>query len=126
MSFFTALQPAQRSLQRIACRGLVGASRNDMIECHRDICAERPLNLDGALRSQSAPAAIDMTLKLDAIFIDFAEALEGKDLKAARVGQQRPLPRHELVQAAELRDDVLARADVEVVRVREYDLRADG
>src|SRR5882724_13377718 len=113
MPLGTPLQPLQRSFQRIPRRRLIRASGNHMIERHRDVGAERPLNLNGTLGGQLAPAAVDVTLKLDAVLVDFAKALEREDLKAARVGEQRPLPRHELVEAAELLDDVFAGPDVE-------------
>ena len=50
---------------------------------------------------------------------------EREDLVAARVGEDRAVPAHERVQAAELRDQLLARPQVQVVRVAEQDRRAE-
>ena len=50
---------------------------------------------------------------------------ERHDLEAARVGQDRPVPGHEPVQAAEPLDPLVARPQVEVVRVGQDDRRAD-
>ena len=47
-----------------------------------------------------------------------------EDLEAAAVGQDRTLPAHEGVQPAELLDERLARAQRQVVGVREHDLGA--
>ena len=49
----------------------------------------------------------------------------GKHLEAARIGQDRPVPVHEGVQAAELIDQVLAGTHGQVVGVGEHDLRAE-
>ena len=67
-----------------------------------------------------------MALEFDAFFVDATKAFEREHLEAAGIGEQRPIPCHELVKAAELLDDVLAGTDVQVVGVREDDLRADG
>ena len=50
---------------------------------------------------------------------------EREDLVAAGVGEDRAVPAHEGVQAAELGDQVLARAQVQVVRVAEQHRRAE-
>ena len=42
---------------------------------------------------------------------------QAEDLKAAAVGEDRPVPAHERVQAAERRDSLLARPQREVIRV---------
>src|ERR1044072_453420 len=96
VAFLTPLQPAQRPFKCIPRCWFVRSSRNDMIERHRDIGAERPLHVDRSLRRQLATASVHVALKLDAVFVPLPEALEREPLKAAGVGEQRPLPRHEL------------------------------
>ena len=49
-----------------------------------------------------------------------------EDLKAARVGDDRPVPAHELVQAAEARDALVAGVEEEVEGVAEDDVVAEG
>jgi hypothetical protein len=49
-----------------------------------------------------------------------------EDLEAAGVGQDRPVPPHEAVQAAQLVDQVGARAEMQVVRVAEQDLGSES
>ena len=48
---------------------------------------------------------------------------ERKDLEAARIGENRPVPAHEAVKPAGGREDVSAGAQHEVVGVAEDDLR---
>src|SRR5205814_2216050 len=72
------------------------------------------------------PPAVDVTLKLHAAVVDLSKSLQREDLKAARVGEEGPLPRHELVEPTELGDDIFAGTDVEVIGVREDDLGAYG
>ena len=97
-----------------------------MVERHRDVGAQAPLDLGGALGREQAATPVDVTLELDALVIHAAEPVEREDLKPARVGEQRAVPRHESVQPAELCDHVLAGANVQVVGVGEHDARAHG
>ena len=64
-----------------------------------------------------------MRAKRDAVVVEPSPALEAEDLEAARIGQDRAVPRHEAVQAACGFDAFEPRAQPKVVRVRQYDLR---
>ena len=61
-----------------------------------------------------------------ALFLDLAQLCERKHLKAAGIGQDRTVPGHEFVDAAELAHDFVARAQMQVVGVGELDLCADA
>ena len=74
---------------------------------------------------QAHARAVDLGAEARAVVVDRALIAEAEDLVAARVGQDRPVPAHEAVQAAELRDDLLARAQVQVVGVGEHHLGAE-
>src|SRR5436309_5368795 len=54
-----------------------------MIERHRNVGAEHPLDLRGALRREGAAAAVYVTLKLHAAVVHPAESLEREHLEAA-------------------------------------------
>ena len=69
--------------------------------------------------------AVEVGAERDAVVVDRAEVAQADHLVAARVGQDRPVPGHELVQAAEPFDALVARAQVEVVGVAQDDLGAD-
>ena len=60
-----------------------------------------------------------MTPELDAIFVDLAQSLEREHLKATRVRQDRTVPRHEAVESTKVAHDVVTRAEMEVIRIRE-------
>ena len=95
-----------------------------VVERHRDIGTERPLDLHGALGRQGPIGAVHMTLKLDPVLADPPETLEREDLEPAGVGEHRARPGGEPVQAAHVADDVLAGTQVQMIRVAEDDLGA--
>lgn len=59
-----------------------------------------------------------------AVFFDFAQAAQAKDLKTTGVGENGPLPAHELMQAAQRADPLVSRTKIEVVGIPKDDLRA--
>ena len=99
-------------------------ARGKMIERHRDVGAERPLDLHRPLRREPARRPVDVGDEFHAVFVELAQRAERKDLEAARVGQDRLLPGGESVQPAQRGDGRLAGAQVQVIGVAEQDLRA--
>ncbi len=63
---------------------------------------------------------VQVTAKCDPILVDLAVRFEREDLVAARIGQDRTLPAHETVQPAQFGDEFVARAQVEVVGIRQH------
>jgi len=70
-------------------------------------------------------AAVNMRAKLRSLLAKLAVGGERKHLKAAAVGQYRPLPAVEAVQPARLFDNVKAGTQVEVVSIAEDNLGVD-
>ncbi len=102
------------------------ARRRADVEAHGDVGAEPLLDPRRELRREALGRAVVDGAEGDAVVVVGEQRVaEREDLEPARVGQDRPVPRHERVQAAELGDDVLAGAEVEVVGVAEQDLRAE-
>ena len=95
-----------------------------MVERHRDVGAENPLDLRGALGGERASTAVHVALELDASFVHATKAFEREHLKAPRIGEQRTVPGHEPVQGPELLHHLLAGPHVQVIRVREHQGRA--
>ncbi len=126
MSASTSLQPPHRAFEGVASGGLVRLARGDVVERHGDVRVEDPLDVGRALRSEVPARPVDMALELDAVLLDPAETFQREYLEAARVGQERTFPAHEAVQTAERRNDVFARAHVQVVGVGEHQACADG
>src|SRR5271157_1136892 len=65
-----------------------------------------------------------MRAETDAIVRDLAQSAEAKNLKSARVGEQRARPAHKPVQPAHAPDGLVAGTQVEMIGVAQYDLRA--
>ncbi len=59
-----------------------------------------------------------------ALFAALAQMVERVELKAPRIGEDGTVPAHEAMQAAELRDHVLAGPEVEVIGVRQDPVHA--
>src|SRR6266852_1986182 len=114
-----ACEPADASLTRVPRGGFVGLARDNVVELHDDVGAQVALNLHHDLGREESPRAVDVGLELHAFLVDGSKALERKDLKSARVGKDRAVPLHEAVESAHLSHDVVAGAEVQVVRVAE-------
>src|SRR5205823_3220815 len=104
-------------LERAARRVVLARPRQALIEDHRDVCAEPPLDLHGALGREPHLASVHVVPERDAVVVDGPRTSEREDLEAAGIREDRALPAHEAVQAAGLLDDVLAGAYGEVIRV---------
>ncbi len=119
-----------RVAQAVVSRTASSCSRREMpgrradVEAHRDVRAELRLHLGDHLRREPRLRAVVDRPEGDALLVDAGDRVaQREDLEAAGVGQDRPVPAHERVQAAELRDQVGAGAEMQVVRVAEQDLR---
>src|SRR3990170_418802 len=88
-----------------------------MVEGHRDIAAQLPLDFHGALRRERAGGSIDVALELHSMFADAAQSLKREHLEATRVGQHRPVPGGEPVQTTHLLDHRLTGPEVQMVSV---------
>lgn len=67
--------------------------------------------------------AIKMTAELRTLFVDAHQRPKGDHLKSTRVGQDRSIPLHELVEATEALHPLMPWAQVEVIRIGEDNLR---
>src|SRR5262245_6978111 len=112
-------QPPQRPLHPLLGQLPRRAAGDHVVERHRDIGAEVPLDLGSALGSEPAPGAIHVAPELDPALRDGAELLQAEDLEAAAVGEHRPLPAGEAMQPAHVADDGLAGTEMEMVAVAE-------
>ena len=87
------VQPPERPLHPFPRELVRRLARHHVIERHRDVGAQRPLDLHRALGGERAVGAVDVALELDAVLGDLPEPLEREDLEAARVGEHRAAPR---------------------------------
>src|SRR5581483_8278157 len=96
------------------------------VEAHRDVGAEPLLHPRRELGREPLGRAVVDRAERDAVVVRLEQRVaEGEDLEAAGVREDRPVPAHERVEAAELGDQLLAGPEMEVVRVAEDDLGAD-
>ena len=122
-------RPAQAQLHRRARLGLgrdvalrlVGRA---LVELHRDVAVQHRLDLHADLGREEELVAVDGRREPHALLADLAHLAERPDLEAAAVGEHRPAPALEAVQAAEVPQHVEPRPQPEVEGVAEDDLRA--
>ena len=119
-----ALQPAVRALGRARGVVAVDVERRALVEDEREVGAERGLDLHRGLGPHELLGAVEVGAEAHAVLLDGEDpavalgrrrraALDlvgdgavahREDLEAARVGDDRLVPAHEPVQAAEARD----------------------
>ena len=68
---------------------------------------------------------IEMGLKTRAFFRNLAHRAQTKNLIAAAVGEDRPVPTHEPVQPAKLTNQFMAGTQIEMIGVAEQDLTTE-
>ncbi len=121
-----ALRPAVGALRRDRHVARVGrGGRDRLVEGDRDVRAERLLDGDRRLGGEPVERAVEVAAERHPVVVDRVEVVERDDLESAGVGEDRPVPAHEPVQAAKPLDPLVARPQVEVVRVGQDDLRPD-
>ncbi len=119
------LRPAMGALGRIGHDCPWRARIDRLVEGDRDVRAERLLDADRDLRCEPVERAVEVAAEGDAVLVDDPQVAQRDDLEAARIGQDRAVPAHESMEAAESRDPLMARSQVEVVRVRQDDRGPD-
>ena len=80
------------------------------------------LNLHTLLRAHEYPFSVDVGGKTDALLGNLAQSRQRKNLKAAAVGQDGTRPVHKLMQSAHVVNQIIARAQVQMVGVGQLDL----
>ena len=100
---------------------MAGGICQAFVEHHHDVAAERELDVDRVLGREDVRVAIQMRAEEDAFFGDFAQGLETEDLEAAGIGEDGSRPGHELVQAAQLADELVAGTQKQMIGVGEND-----
>jgi hypothetical protein len=98
--------------------------RRALVERHRDVRPEQALDLHRELGREAVPRAVVDRTELDAVVLDRRRVAQREHLVAAGVRQDRAVPAHEAVQAAEAGDAFGSRAKVQVIGVPEHDLGA--
>ena len=121
-----AFGPAQRQLHSALGFFLLGGKLDALVELHLDVGTEQTLDVDGALGRQHVARAVDVRLEAHALLAHLADARQRHDLKAAAIGEDGPVPAHEVVQAAKARDALRPGAQHQMIGVGEHDVGAGG
>jgi hypothetical protein len=108
--FDAAVQPARRPFKRLFDISLIRRPGRAFVKGHDDVRAEVILDFDRFFPASDVARTIDVRLEPDAFFCDVAPVRQGKNLETTTVGQNRPIPVHEPVQATGLTDNVAADA----------------
>ena len=112
-----------RRVQRV--RRLLDSARvrRTFVEGHDDVGADFALGLHHGFGRELVAAAVQQALEFHAVFSNVAKILEAPDLESAAVGEHGAVPAHELLHATRFGNELGAWAQVQVVGVRENDLR---
>ena len=117
-----ALRPRGRPLDRLGELGPRRAGRQADVERHGDVGAEPPLHVGRQLGREAREIPVVHGTEGDALVVGLRDRVPQREhLEPARVGEDRPVPGHERVEAAELLDQLDAGPEDEVVDVREDD-----
>jgi len=115
--------PAGRQLHALARARLLGRPGDAFVQLHDDVAAEQVgLDLHRAFGRQHMLAAVQMAGEGDGLFRDLADAAQAHDLEAAAVGEDRPVPAHEAVEAAQPLHPLGRRPQHQVVGVAQNDV----
>ena len=118
------LGPLHRQPHGRCSGGLLDRPGRAFVERHGDVGIEQALDLDRASRRQAMLRAVDRRAEGDALGIDLAQLSQRHDLETARVGEDRPWPVHERVQAAQGGDALGTWPQHEVEGIAQHDFRA--
>ena len=119
-----ARRPAHRPLhaRRRALR--IDAVRRAFVERHHDVAAEQALDFHRAFGGEHVARAVQVALERHAFLALLGQRRQAHHLITAAVGQDRAVPAHEIVQAAEPRHALGARAQHQMIGVAENDVGA--
>ena len=118
-SVTAAGRPPQAALHGLARLGLRHRVGRALVEHHGDVRAQVGLDVGRPLRGQHVQAAVEVGSERGPFLRDRPPFPQAEHLVAAAVGENGPRPPDEAVEAAAPRDEVVARAEEQVVGVAE-------
>src|SRR5690606_1049755 len=126
-----ALGPAQRELHRALDhlwihRLAIDVHRRALVEDHHHIRVKHFLDVHALLGAEEDGAAVGGRLEGHALLGDPALVCQREHLEAARIGEDRPVPAGETVQAAVVGDHLQPRPQVQVEGVAQDDFGAQS
>ena len=122
MGILAPSRPAGRHLHGSGHIPVFRRIRGTVIKTHDDVGAQGLLDGDGTLRGDDVIGAVIGGTESDPLFRYLPELPQAVDLETATVGQKRPIPVHEPVQAPKPLHQLMTGPDEEVIGVGQDDL----
>ncbi len=115
----TAHQPAVRAIDGQAhCCAVI--RHRTLVKRHDDIGTQIVLDLDGKFGGEAVQRTVEVIAKSHPVRVHLTHGRQAEHLKAARIGQDRAIPSHETVQPAQVADEFVTGAQVEMVGVGQH------
>ena len=83
------------------------------------------MHVDGRLRCEQVLVTVEVRRKHHAVLADLGQRVEAEDLESPGIGENRPGPRHELVEPAQRADRLMTGSEEQMVRIRKDDFRVE-
>ena len=126
VGLIAALGPHARQLNRALNVGARGRIAGALVELHADVGTELHGDFHVVLgRPEHVATVVVVDDKAHALVGELDRVVVAEHLETARVGEDRAVPVHKLVQAAQLGDGVLAGAHGQVIGIGKHDLGAE-
>src|SRR6266545_2286558 len=105
--------PSGRHFHALRSVLVITGIRRAFIQLHCDV------------RRNECRRAVDVILKMHTFVRDLPELRERKNLVSAAIGQDRAIPAHEPVKAAEMFEHIESGSDEQMIGISENDLRTE-
>ena len=126
MRLIAALSPHARQLNGAFNVGARGGIARALVELHADVGTELHGDFHVVLRRpEHVATVIIVDDKAHALVSELDRVVVAEHLEAARIGEDRAVPVHKLVQATQLGDGVLAGTHGQVIGIGKHDLGAE-
>ena len=96
-----------------------------LIQHHHNVATEGQLDVYGRFGREEVLVTIQVRAEDHTFVRDLAQSIQAEDLETTRVGENRPRPLHELMQAAKVPDSFVAGAKEKMIGVAQDDLSVE-
>ena len=118
-------RPSERAFRCVSSPSFCRRRFDALIENHDDIRAKRDLDLERFLGRQKMFGAVEMRAERHTFVRHLAQFAQAENLIAARIGENRSRPGHELVQPAHRANQFMPGAKIQVISIRKENLHAE-
>ena len=108
----TSLQPLLCQSERFLCVLICGIARAALVKSHHNVGSDDTLRIHIVLRSEDMLRSVYVRTEYASVFSKFSDRAEGKHLESAAVGQDRTVPRLELMKSSGRLDDIKSWSEI--------------